>query len=863
MVNEQELFAQGKLFFDAQKHDLAVPYFEKAIQLNPLVADYYEALGNAHSFIQDSDKYPHVIPLSNKYPEVNASMNVIPNWEDALLLDPNRLYLIAQIQNWKTMYTRPYYKEQVEYYSKMIRENPYSSDTHSSGTYSSSTIKGWYGSRANYYILLEDYERAINDLKKTDFFKGEYPSNLGIFYSKVKDYQQAKFYLDAAIKQGGKLSYDVFYERGLIHQMEGNSEAAIADFKKAIELGAFRAGPFLGLQQEQAKIKQKVEKKAREEHEQKQAKVNQEIAKEKEKQEREEAKIKQEAEKKERKEREKQAKLKQKMEKTEYYQTWPEEILSKVPKDALIAARNAIFPGGQLEVNKDAKLLQLIRERLAKTNNQSASFSSDDYKILSTALGKAVQGFMKHQATVNNVYHIHFKVKENQILQNSELSQAIDTAIASALSTISEINTKRPQELEFKPYKAPNEGLKIDEEKITNEGEQAKNLLSQIKQDYFKGKYSDIINNGNLITNLLTQQAQLIQFSCEHVYLYLALAQIRSTLYKQAWENLKLFLSIFNNHNVNEKVADLQSKLGACKEALKKYRTWQDVEKKPKKGIKKDSNDKALDELYEAIKTIEEILSEGMQKRASLTVTTPVAMKKALPPNPQTPRSQTGSLIPPPPPPPKGLTSTSKVSLQLKEAEERQQKPLQTMAVNKENKEERIKKELQRLRSEEEAKKKQEKQIGQNELSRRLQELKNTRKTNTMTASDLNQEYQELQSKALQLQSSAFFISRGEFYYESAEQETNVTRKETLYRKALTDYDQAMFYDPFLKGVPEQIDNIKSRLKELQLQNDNPRLFKSPPKQTMTKDNLPRREDLTPEQLKELERIKAELSKNM
>jgi tetratricopeptide (TPR) repeat protein len=142
------------------------------------------------------------------------------------------------------------------------------------------------------------------------------------------------------------------------------------------------------------------------------------------------------------------------------------------------------------------------------------------------------------------------------------------------------------------------------------------------------------------------------------------------------------------------------------------------------------------------------------------------------------------------------------------------------------------------------------------EFTEKLAELRSLRKASKTSLSELNRAYQELEVKALGLKSAYFYTERGDFYFETAEVEKNTIRRNTLYQNALQDFNRALNFDPFLDGAPEKIETIESKLKSNNIVGKSTQILLPAPKEQPLK-----REELTSEQLEELEKMKAQLKR--
>lgn len=111
----------------------------------------------------------------------------------------------------------------------------------------------------------------------------------------------------------------------------------------------------------------------------------------------------------------------------------------------------------------------------------------------------------------------------------------------------------------------------------------------------------------------------------------------------------------------------------------------------------------------------------------------------------------------------------------------------------------------------------QQKDSTESNFSRQLKELEHDIIHSNLSLSELNKRFQKLENEALQIKSVDFYLLRAHFYDVSAQHDKSKVRQETLYRKALQDYHQALNIDPFVDEAPEKIEEIEELLQKLQL----------------------------------------------
>lgn len=78
---------------------------------------------------------------------------------------------------------------------------------------------------------------------------------------------------------------------------------------------------------------------------------------------------------------------------------------------------------------------------------------------------------------------------------------------------------------------------------------------------------------------------------------------------------------------------------------------------------------------------------------------------------------------------------------------------------------------------------------------------------------NIDKQFQELESQANIMRNSEFYILRASFYEKAADKDADEIRKQTLYKKALQDYNRVLDIDTFATGITSRIEYIKERLK--------------------------------------------------
>jgi tetratricopeptide (TPR) repeat protein len=168
--------------------------------------------------------------------------------------------------------------------------------------------------------------------------------------------------------------------------------------------------------------------------------------------------------------------------------------------------------------------------------------------------------------------------------------------------------------------------------------------------------------------------------------------------------------------------------------------------------------------------------------------------------------------------------------------------------------------EAEQLQRENEAKnkKEQERHLQQNTFVKKLENLKFESTSGYGDLRALNTGWRDsaLEIYAQENQNVDFFVSRGDFYFDAAQKDSNETRKQVLYTNALQDYQQAMTLDPFAPNAAERIEEINA----FTHQKASPSIVQPSTMFTGTTAAkvIPMRQDLTPAQLEALEKIKQE-----
>ncbi len=99
------------------------------------------------------------------------------------------------------------------------------------------------------------------------------------------------------------------------------------------------------------------------------------------------------------------------------------------------------------------------------------------------------------------------------------------------------------------------------------------------------------------------------------------------------------------------------------------------------------------------------------------------------------------------------------------------------------------------------------------EFSQKLEALKiSLTKLTPDSMREMNESFQQLESEATTSRRADFFSLRGQFYEKAAANQTHFTTQTILYDKASQDYQQAIYFDPFIPDVSNYISDLASKI---------------------------------------------------
>ena len=200
----QQWIAEGKAAYDDALYGEAMEYFNKAINLDPNLAEAYFILGRIYA--ESEQDYDAAIKYYHKAIELDS------NLAEAYIA------LAEVYQDGKHDYD-----EAIKWYKKAISSEPYSSDA-------------YLALGLLYKYNKQDYDKAIECFDKMvelNFGLLEAYYSLGLAYQDGKqDYDKAAEYFDEVVELNPNYA-SVFYYLGILYEEQGNLEKAIECHKKA------------------------------------------------------------------------------------------------------------------------------------------------------------------------------------------------------------------------------------------------------------------------------------------------------------------------------------------------------------------------------------------------------------------------------------------------------------------------------------------------------------------------------------------------------------------------------------------------------------------------------------------------------
>lgn len=224
------------------QHDQAIPYYDKAIELNPQYSDAYTNRGWAYGCLKQKDKavedFNKAVELNPKnyrayynlgctYGDLEQKELAIKNYNKTIELHP--INYDAYYRLGKNYADLKQYEQAIEAFSKLLEIQP----RHILPD------EFVYNDRGKAYIALGEYDKAIQDFNEVI---KQYPDtsydayyNLGCAYSDLGQYEKAIDNFTMAVKIYSDYSY-VYYPRGNAYYELKQYDQAIKDYEKFLEL---------------------------------------------------------------------------------------------------------------------------------------------------------------------------------------------------------------------------------------------------------------------------------------------------------------------------------------------------------------------------------------------------------------------------------------------------------------------------------------------------------------------------------------------------------------------------------------------------------------------------------------------------
>jgi tetratricopeptide (TPR) repeat protein len=218
----EEYFTRGRNAQANDFHELAIEYYQKAIDLDPYYKDAYREMNKAcysHDVLEKSS-----LSSSKKYPEV------IQYYQQVIAIHPNNAMtyfymgcLCIDLKN---------YNEAVRSYKKVLAIDP--------------DYAGAYNFMGNAYALLKNYDEAIRCWQKEKDFDAKAYEDKGWFYKINDDYNGAIWCFQRAIAIDPSYAR-AYYGMGCVYHNLKNKHEAIRYFGKATEIDPNYAEAYYGL----------------------------------------------------------------------------------------------------------------------------------------------------------------------------------------------------------------------------------------------------------------------------------------------------------------------------------------------------------------------------------------------------------------------------------------------------------------------------------------------------------------------------------------------------------------------------------------------------------------------------------------
>jgi tetratricopeptide (TPR) repeat protein len=204
VLSAEEYFTKGNNARENGFNELAIKYYQKALELNPNHAGAYNNMGIAYA---DLKNYHEAIWCYKK------AIDIDPNYASAY---NNMGVTYADLKN---------YYEAIRCYQKAIDIDPNYATTHMN--------------MGNAYDILKNYDKAIRCFQKAIKIYPNYASayhNMGRTYANLKNYHEAIRCCQKAIDIDSSIAWAAYIGMAVAYDNLKNYREAIRCYKKAIDL---------------------------------------------------------------------------------------------------------------------------------------------------------------------------------------------------------------------------------------------------------------------------------------------------------------------------------------------------------------------------------------------------------------------------------------------------------------------------------------------------------------------------------------------------------------------------------------------------------------------------------------------------
>jgi superkiller protein 3 len=203
-LSAEEYFTKGLNAQENGFNELAIEYYQKAINIDPNDADAYGNMGIAYAKLEDYREaikcYQKVIAidpnLAAAYGNMGSAYYYLKNYREAIrcfqkaiTIDPNDAMAYKSLGN--AYYNLEDYREAIRCFQKAIDLDP--------------NYVGAYVNMGNAYVNLQNYREAIRCFQKAIVIDPNYAmayNNIGYAYTRLDNYDQAVTYFRKAARLG-------------------------------------------------------------------------------------------------------------------------------------------------------------------------------------------------------------------------------------------------------------------------------------------------------------------------------------------------------------------------------------------------------------------------------------------------------------------------------------------------------------------------------------------------------------------------------------------------------------------------------------------------------------------------------------